>query len=331
MHTLTARGLGRTGVALAAALLLVLIVLGVVRAAPLPSTDPFPRLAFVARNDVPFDSLAIGPIAGAVGGIVVITSPTSLSDAARQTLVDFAPDTVVIAGGRGAVSDAVAAQIDAAGPWDVVRKAGAGRDQTAAALATVLTDLGVGRPALTGARQVVGDVRVGGLVHADTLRSQGAAVLGGPLTAPSITWSTPRQHVHTVSQFAFQPTTSSGTYTNFNGGVTGGPTALVAPLQLPDGARVIELRAAILDSNATHDTTVELITYPIGIASFALPVTVSTTGSSTTYQTPAATPSSPLVVDNGTTMYGLIAWGAGSWADQRLQAVTITYTLPGPS
>jgi hypothetical protein len=159
----------RTAIAMAASAALVVGLFGVGRADHLPDMPEVPRVAFVARNDVPFDSLAIGPVAGAVGGIVLITSPASLSDSARQALVDFNPDIVVIAGGMAAISVAVEAQIDAAGPWSVVRKAGAGRDQTAAALASVLTDFQVGRPALSGVRQVVGDVNVGGRLHADAL------------------------------------------------------------------------------------------------------------------------------------------------------------------
>jgi hypothetical protein len=157
------------GLALVLALLIVIAGAGAGQADPLPAPDAYPRVAFVARNDVPFDSLSLGPVAGAVGGIVVITSTGSLGDPARQALVDFDPDLVVIAGGTAAISDATAAQIAAAGPWEVVRKSGPTRDDTAAAIATLLVDLGVGRPALTGDGQVIGDVRVGGQVHADTL------------------------------------------------------------------------------------------------------------------------------------------------------------------
>ncbi len=170
-HARLRQPLGRLFAALAVTLALALVVAGagVGQADPLPAPDAYERVAFVARNDVPFDSLSLGPVAGALGGIVVITPTGSLSDAARQGLIDFNPDLVVIAGGTAAISDATAAQIAAAGSWDVVRKSGPSRDETAAALATLLGDLGVGRPALTGDGQVIGDVRVGGQVHGDTL------------------------------------------------------------------------------------------------------------------------------------------------------------------
>ena len=149
---------------------------------PVPDVDEFPRVAFVARNDVPFDSLALGPIAGALGGIVVITSPTSLSQAAEGALTDFNPDLVLIAGGTAAISQSVENAIAAAGNWDVDRKAGANRDQTAAELAMLISELGMGRPGLTGDSQVVGDLQVGGLVHSDTLMVEGSAQARGIAT-----------------------------------------------------------------------------------------------------------------------------------------------------
>lgn len=160
---------GRLAAALALCVALVAALAGAGQADPLPAPGAYPKVAFVARNDVPFDSLSVGPVAGALGGIVVITSPTSLGDPARDALVAFAPDLVVIAGGTAAISSDTAAAVDAAGPWSVVRKSGPTRDDTAAALASVLDDLGVDRPGLVGDGQVIGDLSVGGQVHADTL------------------------------------------------------------------------------------------------------------------------------------------------------------------
>lgn len=142
-------------------------------AIPLSNVDRTPRVAFVARNDVPFDALAVGPVAGALGGIVVITRPDTFSDAARDALVAFDPDAVIIAGGQAAISDPVAEAIDDAGDWTVSRAQGDNRDLTAAALAQVLDDLGVGRPVLTGGNQVLGDVAIGGTVDTDGLQVRG--------------------------------------------------------------------------------------------------------------------------------------------------------------
>jgi hypothetical protein len=162
------RRLGSVLVAMLAGAL-VAALLGPAVAAPILGGDPLPRVAFVARNDVPFDSLAVGPVAGALGGIVVITGSGSLSSSARDALVAFDPDLVYIAGGTAAVSGATEEQIKAAGGWEVRRVAGAGRDQTAALLAQVLGDLGVGRPLVTGAGQVLGDATLGGTLTVDRL------------------------------------------------------------------------------------------------------------------------------------------------------------------
>lgn len=133
--------------------------------------EPFPRVAFVARNDVPFDSLSLGPVAGALGGIVVITSTDSLSADAEQGLTEFDPDVVYIAGGPAAVSQTTADQIAAAGDWDVVRVGGANRDETARMLGEVLATLGVGRPLLSSpvGRAVSGDAAFDGTITAGAL------------------------------------------------------------------------------------------------------------------------------------------------------------------
>ena len=95
------------------------------------------RVAFVARNDNPFDSMTVGPIASQVGGVLAITAPGALSDAAEGILVDFAPDLVIVVGGAAAVSEATFGQVDAAGAWDTRRVFGTTRDSTAAAVAAL--------------------------------------------------------------------------------------------------------------------------------------------------------------------------------------------------
>lgn len=108
-----------------------------------PSPGSVPRVAVVARGDNPVDALAAGPVAAAVGGIVVLSQPSVLSPQARAALEDFAPDLVVLAGGEGALSSAVASAVAAAGDWEVRRVAGDSRYDTAAALAALLGELGL--------------------------------------------------------------------------------------------------------------------------------------------------------------------------------------------
>lgn len=167
----------RRGVVPALMLVVAMLMLGGVTAAgadPLQGVEQLRRIVIVARNDVPADALSAGPIAGALGGVILITPTGALSAPAHDALVQFAPDRVYIAGGSAAISAATEQAIDAAGPWDVVRKHGPTRDHTAAALATILDDLGVERPALSGQPQIIGDVHLGGTLHADSLTVQSA-------------------------------------------------------------------------------------------------------------------------------------------------------------
>lgn len=139
-------------------------------AAPLgpPAPDPLPRIAFVARDDIPFDALGVGPVAGALGGIVAITNSAELSTPAIRTLQDFDPEVVYLAGGPLALSDDVAEEVADVCACTPRRLDGADRRETARLIAGILADLGVGRPLLTGA-QVEGDAHLGGHLAVDTL------------------------------------------------------------------------------------------------------------------------------------------------------------------
>lgn len=136
-------------------------------------TDPYPDVVVLARNDVPFDALGVGPVASALGAPVVITSPTALSDSARAAIEDAAPDVVIIAGGEGAISAEVESAVVAVCACTIDRYAGATRDATARLLAAALENYGVQRPVVVGdGGQVVGDVTVGGTLSVDDLQVQ---------------------------------------------------------------------------------------------------------------------------------------------------------------
>lgn len=148
---------------------------------PLSDTDEYPDVAFLARNDVPFDAQTAASIAAQLGAPMFITNPNTLSDAAADGIADLNPDVLIVAGGSVAVSAAVAdeaaAQCDPSCTID--RRFGTGRDQTAAALATIASDYGFDRPVLQGSKQVVGDVNVGGKVNADAITAQDTGLVSG--------------------------------------------------------------------------------------------------------------------------------------------------------
>jgi hypothetical protein len=131
---------------LPAALLVVALLVGALLPALaniVPDDRTVPRIAVVARGDNPIDALSSAPIAGATGGIVVLTVPAELTQPAADALKAFAPDVVILAGGTAALSEQVRAQVAALGSWEVRRVSGADRYLTAGALATVLADYGL--------------------------------------------------------------------------------------------------------------------------------------------------------------------------------------------
>lgn len=150
-------------------------------AGPLSGTSEYPDVAFLARNDVPFDAQTAASMAAQLGAPMFITNPNALADAARDGIANLNPDVIIVAGGVFAVSDEVANAAAAACDPDctIDRYAGAGRDETAADLAGIADKYGFDRPVLQGSNQVVGDVHVGGTVNADAITVQDTALVSG--------------------------------------------------------------------------------------------------------------------------------------------------------
>ena len=93
-----------------------------------------PRMAFIARSDVPADALAAGPVAGRFGAPIFTTPPSTLVPAAVAGLQDLKPELVVLLGSEGALSKDVADQVQQATglPADkIVRAGGKDRHETA--------------------------------------------------------------------------------------------------------------------------------------------------------------------------------------------------------
>ncbi len=99
----------------------------------------FSGIAFVARGDDFADALAVGPCAYALKAPVLLTTSTSLHADARAAITDNRIGDVYIAGGAGAVSEAVRQAIQPLVPRPVVRLAGQDRYGTAAAVADYAT------------------------------------------------------------------------------------------------------------------------------------------------------------------------------------------------
>ena len=135
MQTLTHARIRRIVVMTATLVLAVSMVVAVAA----PNTT---RYAFIARGDNPIDALAAAPIAGRLNSPVLLTPPTTLSDATRQGLLDRDPDVVIIAGGTAAVSDDVMAAIEQLLPdAQVLRVSGTSRYTTAQQLAALVATI----------------------------------------------------------------------------------------------------------------------------------------------------------------------------------------------
>lgn len=118
-----------------------------VLADPLPGADEYPDVAFLARNDVPFDAQTAASVTAQLGAPMFITSPTTLSNAASEGIGARNPDVIIVAGGTAAISEEVAEQAAAVCSPDcpIDRFAGTGRDETAAALADIADKYGFQR------------------------------------------------------------------------------------------------------------------------------------------------------------------------------------------
>ena len=93
-------------------------------------------VAFVAAGESFADALAGGPAADRLGGPVLPVTRTGIPGPTQSELARLSPQRIVVLGGTGAVSAAVATQLDAFTAGPVTRIAGASRYGTAAQIAT---------------------------------------------------------------------------------------------------------------------------------------------------------------------------------------------------
>lgn len=114
---------------------------------------------------------------------------------------------------------------------------------------------------------------------------------------------------------------------------TGGTSdAFVAPVQLPNGAIIQSIRAAVWD-NSTSSLSVELVRNDMLNPAFSTLFSVASVGASpSTVILVDSTSSVPSPVNNLTHAYFVYVTCPGSWATEmsnlRFQGITITYTLP---
>jgi putative cell wall-binding protein len=139
--------LPRRGVT-ALSLTIVVVLLGGMLSAYAAGTgtvDPPPRTAFLARADNPADALAAGPVAGRLGAPLFTTPSDVLDVHAREGLVAYDPELVILTGGPAALGAGVEDAVRAALPQATVRRVfGAGRTETARRLAETIDEYNPG-------------------------------------------------------------------------------------------------------------------------------------------------------------------------------------------
>jgi putative cell wall-binding protein/beta-lactamase superfamily II metal-dependent hydrolase len=167
--------------------------------------DSFPAgpvpVLFVATGEAFADALAGGPAADVMGGPVLPVAKAGIPAPIRSELVRLDPARIVILGGPGAVSDAIATELQSFTSGSVTRMAGANRYDTAAQVA-LQTFEGPVPQALIATGTGFADALAGGAVGAKTnspvllvdpqrlpaetaqalraLQPRNIAVLGGP-------------------------------------------------------------------------------------------------------------------------------------------------------
>lgn len=98
--------------------------------------SPGAPVAYIATGLNFPDALAGGPAAGIQGGPMLLTEPGTLPQTTRDELVRLLPKRIVVLGGTGAVSAAVAEQLQAYTSGRVDRLQGVDRFETAAAVSS---------------------------------------------------------------------------------------------------------------------------------------------------------------------------------------------------
>ena len=152
--------------------------------------------------------------------------------------------------------------------------------------------------------------------------------MSGVLTVPRITYTAARTHYVSVPGEAFSPWVNVD-YSN-NGGCGGayvattGCHAMVAPVQLPDGATVNQFTAFFYDTSA-NDMTVSLERQSYGGCGYSTVASVSSTGTSGYYSMPT---SISATIDNTTGGYFVRAYSC-YWGSSNLmvKGAVIRYTI----
>jgi hypothetical protein len=185
---------------------------------------------------------------------------------------------------------------------------------------------------------------VNGTVKATSFQGDGSALtnlgtvlragdtMTGNLSLPKVIYTSPRQHVTSVSSEAFFPTANME-YTN--GGGQGGawkPAAatgvMAAAVQLPDGATVTKFRVYFYD-NSSQNLDISLYYQGLTFGGYGTMATVITSGATTAYTYLETTSITDPVIDNISRGYLIWVYPMSTWDgfNLRVKGASIYYTL----
>lgn len=168
----------------------------------------------------------------------------------------------------------------------------------------------------------------------------GAVRVSGDVKVDSLTYAAPRTRYLSIPPEAFHPqlTTQPGNMGQGQGeayldsSVTVG--WLHAPVYLPDGAVVTEMRVHVIDQSATSDLSVNLRARALQVHSltpYTEMATVTTSGTAPGVQSRDDTTINQPIIDNAVSGY-CISVGCTDWAGTAtvIKGVRIAYTVAGP-
>ena len=151
--------------------------------------------------------------------------------------------------------------------------------------------------------------------------------LSGVLNVPSIAYTSPRTHTYSLSSEAFVPGSNVDYFNTYGTGgayINSGSGALVAPVNLPDGAVVTMFTAYFYDgSNSDMSVALQRQGWASSYSSMA---SVSSSGTPGYYNASDTTIFSP-TIDNTQYGYLIYAYTAAWDANLKIKGVVIQYTL----
>jgi hypothetical protein len=171
-----------------------------------------------------------------------------------------------------------------------------------------------------------------GITFGSSLIIGNTVSVAGNLTVPKVSYTSPREHVTSISSEGFFPT-SNVDYQN--GGGQGGawmPAGsdgiMAASVQLPDGATVTKFRVYFYD-NSAQDLVISLKSQGLMWGGYGTIAEVTTSGAADAYSFLETTSISSPVIDNINTGYLIWVYPHNTWDsfNLRVKGASIYYTL----